>query len=72
MNRLLFLPQYCDGYAEYGLYNCSRRSRNRRRGESAERMGRGHGPGILFLKTTSGGRVVETFHVIGNYSVIYL
>ena len=23
--------------------------------------GRGHGPGILLLKTTSGGRVVETF-----------
>ena len=34
--------------------------------------GRGHGPGILFLKTTSRDRAAETFHVIGNYSVMYL
>ena len=55
--------RYCDGYAEYGLYNCSRRSRNRRRGESAERMGRGHGPGILLLKTTSEMCIRDSFYV---------
>ena len=68
-----FLPQYCDGYAEVWVIQLyAEGAETRRRGESAERMGRGHGPGILLLKTTSGGRVAETFHVIGNYSVIYL